>query len=138
MNYQAVSAPLVVVSCVCEHGIIRAITHSTPRGPFGGWTWPREQIDLIIAHVGRFNLADTEWTAAIYGLPYYVSSDASAYDVPGGVYLYKWVHTTVASSWQPAVDWRDPERRISAREPELLHRPRGWSLGRRARTGKAS
>lgn len=114
-EYRAPMWPMTVVACKCPRGIIRAITS------FGR---PAEMVDAIVRQVGKMNLADTEWTGYVYGLPAYATTDR-VYPT-SGVFLWPWK--------KPPTDelqWKGDRRVLGYTEqhPILLDRPPGWSCG---------
>jgi hypothetical protein len=106
-----------VVAAVTERGIVRGISHFTTLS---------EIVTAVQQVVGMLD-PDIQWSTATYQIPSYfalLADGMSAWDVPGGVYLFPW-------DQQYTKDWKDPSKRYALTTPELIYRPRGWAKGRR-------
>ena len=102
--------PVTVVSAVTEKGVVRGISHFT-------------SVPVVAAEVRKavgMLAEDVEWSWYRYLIPQYFGrlSGLSGYDVPGGIWLFRWSERTT--------DWRDPEHRLASDEGELLWVPTGW------------
>lgn len=105
MTYRAPIYPMSVVSCKAPQGIFRAIASFANVG---------EMVDRVVRQIGLRNLAGTEWTGFIYGLPAYAVDPCYP---PGGIYLW---------SWRRPPGPEDPLG-VTHPDPVLLERPIGWA-----------